>query len=181
MLDQEVLYRATPFRIDALLLGGLIALLRRGPSARAVLKVARIGFALLSSTVAVKVAYNFANHPKPAGPMYPAWTFTWGLTFVDLLAACVLVMALEYGSLTCHILNLQPLRWLGRISYGAYVFHDIIHPEFRQLTRNLPQGKPTLFATAAIALCFTLAAAWASYRWFESPFIRLKDRWTGRT
>jgi peptidoglycan/LPS O-acetylase OafA/YrhL len=110
--------------------------------------------------------------------MYPPSTFTWGLTFVDLLAACVLVMALEYGSVAFRILNLRALRWLGRISYGAYVFHDILHPVFRQLTSHLPQGKPTLFATATIALCFTLAAAWASYRWFETPFIRLKDRWT---
>jgi len=34
MIDQEVLYRWTPFRIDALLLGGLVALIRRGPGSK---------------------------------------------------------------------------------------------------------------------------------------------------
>ena len=43
-LDREVLYRWTPFRVDALLLGGLVALVRRGPSASRLLMAARVGF-----------------------------------------------------------------------------------------------------------------------------------------
>ncbi|HXE07458.1 MAG TPA: hypothetical protein VN612_06160 [Acidobacteriaceae bacterium] len=32
-------------------------------------------------------------------------------------------------------------------------------------------------ACSAIALATTLLLSWASFRWFETPFIRLKDRW----
>jgi peptidoglycan/LPS O-acetylase OafA/YrhL len=34
------------------------------------------------------------------------------------------------------------------------------------------------FATAALGFGLTLVLAWASFRWFETPFIRLKDRLT---
>ena len=42
-LDAGILDRATPFRLDALLLGGLLALWLRGPHLGALLCFARIG------------------------------------------------------------------------------------------------------------------------------------------
>jgi peptidoglycan/LPS O-acetylase OafA/YrhL len=174
MIDQEVLYRATPFRIDALLLGGLIALLRRGPSARVLLTAARTGFLALSAIVLLWLALNPTARHGTIHYVYPAWRFTWGLTFIDLFAACLILMALESTSITSRIFNLRPLRWLGRISYGAYVFHDILHVPLLNLVQRFT-GHPRM-PTAALALCTTLLMAWASFRWFESPFMRLKER-----
>jgi peptidoglycan/LPS O-acetylase OafA/YrhL len=176
MLDQEVLYRWTPFRIDALLLGGLIALVRRRPSTRVLLIAARIGFAALSGILLLWLALNPAARHGGLGYVYPAWELTWGLSYIDLFAGCVLVMALEAGSITFRLLNLVPLRWLGRISYGAYVFHDLLNLEILDLVKR-HTGHYRLPSTA-LALAITLLLAWASYRWFEAPFIRLKDRLT---
>jgi len=176
MLDQEALYRSTPFRIDALLLGGAIALARRGPSPRRLLIAARIGFAALFSVLLLWLALDPAARHTPEGYVYPPWRFTWGLTFIDVLSACLIVMALESGSLTFRLFNLRPLRWLGRISYGAYVFHDILHVEWIRVALTFTGHWK--IATAALGLASTLLLAWASFRWFETPFIRLKDRWT---
>jgi peptidoglycan/LPS O-acetylase OafA/YrhL len=63
---------------------------------------------------------------------------------------------------------------LGKISYGLYMLHfigllfmiDLVHP---------PRGW-TLLTTKALGLLLTALLAWASYRWIESPFLRLKDR-----
>jgi peptidoglycan/LPS O-acetylase OafA/YrhL len=85
-------------------------------------------------------------------------------------------MALEFGSITFRLLNLRPLRWLGRISYGAYVFHDLFNLEILDFVQHRT-GHYRLPSTA-LALAITLLLAWASFRWFEAPFIRLKDRLT---
>jgi len=76
------------------------------------------------------------------------------------------------------ILTKSMLVYLGRISYGLYIFHvlglmcsDYIVPNYR--------GSLLRFAsreTVALALTFTLAAA--SYRWLETPFLKLKQRFT---
>lgn len=177
MLQQEVLYRWTPFRVDALLIGGLVALARRGPSPQRVLLVARVGFGVLFGTLVLWLALNpYARH-GPQSYVYPSWVFSWGLLFVDLFSTCLIVMALEPGSLVFHIFNWRPLRWLGRISYGAYVFHDIFHGAFAILVVHcrLPHARSMI---AAIALVCTLVLSWASFRWYETPFIRLKERWT---
>jgi peptidoglycan/LPS O-acetylase OafA/YrhL len=177
MLDQEVLYRWTPFRVDALLIGGFLALVRRGPSSHRLLVAARIGFGIFLSTALLWFALNpYARH-APIGYPYPAWSFTWGLTFVDMLSACLVVMALERDSITSRILGVRPLRWLGQISYGAYVFHDVLHLEFIRVVASLHIGHATV-ATAVLGFAFTLFASWASYSLFEMRFIRLKDRWT---
>jgi peptidoglycan/LPS O-acetylase OafA/YrhL len=66
---------------------------------------------------------------------------------------------------------------VGRISYGLYVFHyavlDVVTYALLRFT-----GGCTLWAKFAISLPITLALAWASYRWFESPFLKLKRRFT---
>lgn len=176
MLEQEVLYRWTPFRVDALLLGGLVALVRRGPSARGLLVTARAVFCVMATVLVVWMVFNFAALSKLGGYVYPGWKFSGGLVFADLFSACLIVMALETGSIAFRIFNLRPLRWVGRISYGAYVFHDIFHLEIMVVVHQFTSYVSDV--TAVVALVFTLLLAWASYRWYETPFIRLKDRWT---
>jgi len=176
VIDNAALITVTPLPFDALLLGALIALVRRGPGAFRTLPLARIGFALLSTVFVLWVVrHPAARHAAPPYP-YPHGTFTWGLSFIDVFAGCVIVMALERGSLTCRLFSLRPLRRLGRISYGAYVFHDIFHGLLARVFQHFT-GHSVLPAAAA-GMASTVFLAWASYRWLEGPFIRLKDRWT---
>ncbi len=176
MLDQEVLYCWTPFRMDALLLGGLIALLARGPSWPRVLRVARICLPAISLIAILWLFDNHRTHPGATAYVYPSWEFTWGLVFVDLCSACAIVNALQPATWTFRLFHLRALRWIGRISYGAYVFHDIFHGPILALTMALGFRHPNA-ACAAIALGTTLLVSWVSFRSFETPFIRLKDRW----
>ena len=176
MLDQQVLYCWTPFRVDALLLGGFVALVRRGPSARGLLIAARLGIGVLFSIALAYLSYGYLHRHQGLSLDHVRWVFTYGLMFVDLFSACLIVMALESGSITYRIFSVRPLRWLGRISYGAYVYHDIFHPEILAVVRHF--GGDEKHGATAVALAFTLLLSWASFRWFETPFIRLKERWT---
>jgi peptidoglycan/LPS O-acetylase OafA/YrhL len=165
-----------PLRIDALLLGGFLALVRRGPHARILLLVARGGFILLLAVILVWLILNPAARFQSQGYTYPPWDATWGLTFVEVFGACLVVMALEFRSVTFRVFNLRPLRWVGRISYGAYVFHDIPHPMYVRAARHyLVHWR---LGAAVLAFVCTLLMSWASFRWYEAPFIRLKTRWS---
>jgi peptidoglycan/LPS O-acetylase OafA/YrhL len=63
---------------------------------------------------------------------------------------------------------------LGKVSYGLYLLHllglliakSLLHPM---------SGKAQL-VTKAVGFVLTMILAFASYRWVESPFLRLKDR-----
>ena len=177
MLSEEILYRATPFRLDALLLGGWLALLLRGPLAARLLRVARF-LSPLVLVIVVYWLYAVVTHHGRAME-YPTWKFTSGLTLIDLLAALVILLAIQPGALVYRALSLRPLRWLGRISYGAYVLHDIPHVIYFSFAAALVPKHP-IFATSVLAFIATLFLSWLSFRYLESPFLNLKARWTLR-
>ena len=63
-------------------------------------------------------------------------------------------------------------RYLGTISYGMYLLHMLALNAARRLGAH---GRWTEFAAG---LALTILAASASYRFFEKPFLNLKERWT---
>ena len=65
------------------------------------------------------------------------------------------------------------LAYLGKVSYGLYVFHSTF-----VLMLGVPSARGPLERSirAAIALLLTIAAAAASYRWLEKPFLRYKEQ-----
>jgi peptidoglycan/LPS O-acetylase OafA/YrhL len=70
----------------------------------------------------------------------------------------------------------RPLEWalvrhVGTVSYGMYLLHVSAITALKTLLPAL--ATPALFVLASLV---TLALASASYRWFEQPFLRMKDR-----
>jgi peptidoglycan/LPS O-acetylase OafA/YrhL len=188
MLSAELLYRATPFQLDSLLLGGLAALLWRGAHRDRLTALARI-VALIAALIAViylMLTLHLSNPNWRAGYVYPSWKFTWGLEFVNIFTTAVILCVLETSHALQRLLCLRPLRWLGRISYGAYVLHDIVHDLYVHIVVHLGNRFPLLIAHrdgASMLLAFagTLLLAWLSFRFFESPFLNLKERFTRRS
>jgi peptidoglycan/LPS O-acetylase OafA/YrhL len=97
-----------------------------------------------------------------------------------LLSALVVALAIQPRTLVYRLLNRRALRWLGRISYGAYVLHDIPHTLYLSVAQMFfPRH---VYRTGiVIALISTCILAWLSFRFFESRFLDLKERWTIRT
>jgi peptidoglycan/LPS O-acetylase OafA/YrhL len=84
--------------------------------------------------------------------------------------------------------RLQSVRWrtwgrnalvyLGRISYGLYVFH-ILGLMISDYTVHHPETSLGRFLFHnAVAFAFTVVFAAISYRWLETPFLNLKQRFT---
>ena len=59
---------------------------------------------------------------------------------------------------------------------GRMYFTTYLHLQVAAFV-NLNGARHQERATVATALSITVLLSWASFRWFESPFIRLKDRW----
>jgi peptidoglycan/LPS O-acetylase OafA/YrhL len=190
MLQQELLYRATPFQLDSLLLGGLIALLWRDGSLatrdahRHRLTQAARWVALAAGLAAAAYIALTLNLRDPLWRLhysYPAWHFTWGLSFVNIFAAALILCCLHTDNSLSRLLALRPLRWIGRISYGAYVFHDVFRVSFTLIVQRISNHSSFVAAhapaaIAVIGLPATLLIAYVSFRFFETPFLQLKER-----
>ena len=87
---------------------------------------------------------------------------TAGVSAASLLFFCVVLLA-SGGKLPS--LTASPLRTCGRLSYGLYLIHGPVGAAFL-----LRPG----FVSAAGGLLCSFALAWLSYRYFESPILRLK-------
>lgn len=70
-----------------------------------------------------------------------------------------------------RILSWPPLEWFGTRSYGLYLYHFPI----LQVARHQLDAGPD-WARMVLAIVITLVVTWASFRWVEEPFLRLKDR-----
>jgi peptidoglycan/LPS O-acetylase OafA/YrhL len=185
MLQAGLLNCATPFQLDSLLLGGLVALLMRGAHRKKLFEIGVViilwGSLIAAFVLAIGIARSYPNWR--AGYAYPTWMFTWGLTFIDFFSAAILICALQPSNPIYRLLSVRPLRWIGRISYGAYVFHDIFHSVYRAAVTAVGAHFQFVALHAeecvlVLGLACTLLISWLSFRFFESAFINLKERWT---
>lgn len=94
------------------------------------------------------------------------------LMTVTALAAAVLVAVayLDRAGVLARVLALSPLRYVGRRSYGLYLWH---YPIFVVMNDSF-DGNLVLKLVVGFTLPFVVAEL--SYRWVERPFLRLKDR-----
>jgi peptidoglycan/LPS O-acetylase OafA/YrhL len=67
-----------------------------------------------------------------------------------------------------------PLLYLGRISYGLYVFHLFVLQGVTHLVLHAFGVRPW-WGIMPPTLLITIGLAAVSYRWLEQPFLRLKS------
>ena len=171
-------------RLDPIAAGILLATLpgmrfdRYGATARA-------GLALAGAGCWALVVYFFPL--SEARLTMPAANF--GYPLVALGAGAFLAAVLGAGHTGARFGLTRPLVYLGKISYGLYVYHFLALLMVRlgylildrsghgpyQLGWNQHLTQ-VVYLFASLALTIALAAA--SYRWLETPFLRLKRRFT---
>ena len=93
-----------------------------------------------------------------------------------VLAGCI-ALFLSFFGLPGRFIP-QPIRWLGKISYGLYVYHQLV----LTLVPRWPATWEHKASLAGLRLCLELSiailVAGLSYHWLERPFLRWKERVT---
>lgn len=107
-----------------------------------------------------------------------AWHRTWDFVWVWLWGIGVVTVAIWGKGWLRAALSYSRIVWLGKISYGLYMYHEIALWTRERLHSRLPwfANKDELLAVATLALTIGLAAA--SYYGYERRFLELKRAWT---
>lgn len=159
-------------RLDSLLVGCLLALLfswgeiRAEVTPKLVSTLGWLSIGALAFCASVDVVF---------GPVGTSLVFLLAsAASAGLIAVCVW----GPGNQICTIFERRPLRWLGRISYGLYLWHYAFLATLGAVWPWAVSGSgmgPQVYRASMLALSLTTAAL--SYHLVERPFLRRKASW----
>jgi peptidoglycan/LPS O-acetylase OafA/YrhL len=173
------LWVSTITRLDPLALGGILAVFY--PNLKNWLVTRRLAFDSLVAVglfCASLVTVIFIVHN---------WTWTgtvwWKLGAVDALVA-VCVCCIILNPILAFVLRLPVIAWLGKISYGLYVYQKFLahgrpSAAVRSFCVYITGGQPNLMSWLLGLLINSLAlvaVSAASYYLFERVFLKFKER-----
>ncbi len=149
----------TDMRLDAFLYAGLLAILLHGPYRLLVLGVLTSAWFRACGALTVAATWVW---------MLAGSTLSTGTLVESALLPCILVSVIYWpGSRLFRVLESAPLRWIGRISYGLYLWQQLFLK---------PVPGATLSTSAEVLLprlALTFAAATLSYYLLERPLLTL--------
>ncbi len=164
-------YMATAARMDALLIGALIAIFIR--TRKELLERFTLPVALISvAAIAAGILYSFSLHFIRLSSIY---------LFIDIAAGCLLILLLSNYSdfFALRWLKHRSFKWLGKYSYGLYVYHYIIFNLIRYNLEdqvNVISGNKwlTMLAIGGVSVALSFIISVVSFKYLEMPFLKLK-------
>jgi peptidoglycan/LPS O-acetylase OafA/YrhL len=155
-------------RLDAIALGAILAfaLGGRAPQIKNAARVVLGGMALVIFLLVGK--YLAQDGPSSV------------ITYLATASASVMLLVAVLRSDAQFLLR-RPFSWLvylGRISYGLYVFHLLALALVPQLLMTNLRIPLNFELRVLLSFGLTVLLAAASYRWLEQPFLRLKKRYS---
>ncbi len=170
-------YVLTPSRMDALALGGLLALVAREPDG-----LTRLARWARPATILSAVFLGMIFVWRHGLAFLDAVVQTIGFSLVAIFFAGIVVIALVSppGTVGGRLFAHRFLRFFGRYSYALYVFH---HPimfymssffSVARLPRLAGSQLPSQLAFTTVAASVSLAAALLSWHLYETQFLKLK-------
>jgi peptidoglycan/LPS O-acetylase OafA/YrhL len=169
----------TPFQLDALAIGGFIAVYLRQPNGEAVARRfivpmtwAGIGRLLVQFGVRHFSKYGNGVESLRSGAFH-------------VLFAALLLKALcaPTSSVWSRFFRSNPMTNLGKYSYGLYVYHHFFSYYFSKhrtefaLASVIGSHTVGLAIQAVGGMAASMAIAWLSYEYFEKYFLQLKRFW----
>lgn len=168
------MYYATVTYVDTFAAGAVAGWLVAGSDGRWARVLSRRGIGWLVALAALSVGLAWRSQPWYPDELFRSVVLTWtGLVFATVL---LWVTANGRARLSA-VLRSRPLRVLGALSYGIYVWHPFSDALTRPWLTSL--SLPTdlkLVVMLAVYVGVTVALAGLSYVLVERPCLRLKDR-----
>lgn len=160
--SQGRVYHGLDTRADALMIGcALASWLAAGSDFRRLTHLAHYGVRLaLGLLLGLMVSTSYSAE----------FMYLGGLLAVAVAVACLIFYVTLYpGTVITEALEIRPLVWIGRVSYGLYLWHFLIFDMVK-----LPAARFSVLVTVHFALTFAIAAL--SYYVIERPALKLKTR-----
>jgi peptidoglycan/LPS O-acetylase OafA/YrhL len=155
-------------RLDSIALGAILAVALGGRAPQ--LKIAT---RLVLAGAAIATLLLVATYLRQDGP---SSVITY--TATALAGVMLLLSVLQANASFLRRPVFSWLVYLGRISYGLYVFHLLALALVPQIVIGY-FGIPLNFELRVLlSFVLTVVFASASYTWLEQPFLRLKERFT---
>lgn len=162
-------------RMGELCAGALLALSLRvsKDSQKRTFRVAKIAFwiSLFGIGSVIFISGTDQDHPLMV---------TLGIAMVSILFTSLLAYAIGGGWIESFF-KMRIFRWLGKISYGIYVYHLLFRPAFERFTKIIvsPDNKNLYLLTlAVVAAIGTLATSTLSFYTYEQAFLMLKNKFS---
>ena len=170
------IYVNTFFRADTLLLGAALALWLRG-TRMPLDKIRRSAF-ISTGAAPLLLAICFFFTPKLHSTNDMAISdpvvYTFGYSLIAIAAGALMLLGIDSGAWVARFLKARPLMALGRISYGLYFYHYLPAAWYPGWIVKLNRFHLAFLAPIAV-FAGTLGIAWLSFRFLETPFLKLKD------
>ncbi len=181
-------YAATLCQIDAFLIGALVARfqpqLLRNP--RLPIRCFWSALGLVAVFAVVYIALNHARGDRGAellknifsGILYGQGRELFGYSVINLFAAALLLVTIV-GARGTNWLSMPWVTWIGRTSYGGYLFHALLIWGLSQLIGQQLKYAPVAWRVAGFFAVFltTVSLASLSFVCFEQPIARRFKNW----
>lgn len=170
-------YLQTPCKMDTFAAGAWLASAVHSGGLAALVRPARLVAAGGAAVLAMLAGTAFQR-----GQWYPyddAFMRTLGLSILWAFFGAILVLALaaDQRSSTGQFFRSRLLRWLGKYSYGIYVFHGLFSPLVLPWVLARTEGAGAFRQSLVYELVtatLALTVAWWSWHLYERHWLRLK-------
>lgn len=161
-IDPSRIYFGTDTRAHQLLLGALLAIVRQ-PKGTELAPRWRAPAAVAGTAGSAWLLWLAVTVDDTAG-----WLFDGGLGLVAVASCAVVLAAIQPAGRLVQALSFRPLRAIGTVSYGLYLWH---YPVFVLMSASRTGLQGTSLLVARLAT--TAAVSLVSYRLVERP---IRDR-----
>lgn len=103
-----------------------------------------------------------------------AFVYNGGFALISIGTAILILDMLLFPSMLSRGFEFAPLVWIGKISYGLYLWH---YPIF-EATRRLLEGRVPPLVYQITGVVTTVVVATASFYLLEKPFLKLRRRFS---
>jgi len=164
-------------RMDGLCIGSLLAIWRQMDELLSWKKFSRFCFACLGMHAIVWIA--ILTIPRLEFPHFSIF----GYTSISAVFGLAVGGALHYRNKLTRILELRSLKFMGKISYGLYIFHWPVLVFFKlylldEFVSSGISNFSSILIISVLALLTALIISLLSYRFVESKFLSMKDKLT---